>query len=91
MLVEESVLSLQRNHTSVKQVLASALYHQVQTQPTHLSYSSVTPGPDSELKASVYMWTRLAKEIKLRVYTFGTDSPEVCVTSGPDTLRSNRY
>ena len=38
------------------------------------------------------MWTRLARENEMRVFTLGTDSPvEVCVTSGPDTLRSNRY
>ena len=50
-LVEESVLSLQRIVTSVTQVLASALCS-IKSKPNQLTilfyYSSVTPGPDSE-------------------------------------------
>ena len=64
-LVEESVLSLQRIFTSVTQVLASALYRQVQTQPTHLCtvYSCRVLHLDPTLSSR-------------QVFTFGPDLPE---------------
>ena len=44
-----------------------------------------------ELKSKCLHVDPTCQEIELRVFTSGTDSLEVCVTSGPDTLGSNRY
>jgi len=78
-LVEESVLSLQRIFTFVTQVLVSALYCQVQTQPTHLFTATecytwtrlwvtgkclhLDPTCQRNWIASVYTWNRLARSV----------------------------